>query len=324
MLTNTTRPLALKLRDHIKAAFLAGVVLLAPVSASAQTVTTYATGTAKPFSFSFDRGGRLYVGQFGEDIVWRVPAGGGSATAFVTGTPGFGLGGVIGPDDAFYVPNVEGEVYRYAPGSTTPGGQPYATGFGSLLNGLAFDDAGRLYGVSTGTPRQIASVASGGGVASTVCILPSESYAMVISDAGKPLAISGQDSVIYQCDGSTVTVFANNIPGESNSLSKDRLGNIYYALSGGPNFGEIYRIPSQGGGSTRVAKVQADIIGLVFNNDDLYAGDYSRGAVLRFANVAPSPTPTPVPTLTEWAMILFAMMLAGGAALHLQRRRQFA
>jgi hypothetical protein len=32
----------------------------------------------------------------------------------------------------------------------------------------------------------------------------------------------------------------------------------------------------------------------------------------------------PVPTMTEWAMILFAMMLAGGAALHLQRRRQFA
>lgn len=29
---------------------------------------------------------------------------------------------------------------------------------------------------------------------------------------------------------------------------------------------------------------------------------------------------TPVPTLTEWAMILLAVLLAGGAALHLQRR----
>lgn len=28
-----------------------------------------------------------------------------------------------------------------------------------------------------------------------------------------------------------------------------------------------------------------------------------------------------VPTLSEWAMILFGMLLAGGAALHLQRRR---
>jgi len=36
------------------------------------------------------------------------------------------------------------------------------------------------------------------------------------------------------------------------------------------------------------------------------------------------PPPTPVPTLTEWAMILLAVLLAGGAALHLQRRRRTA
>lgn len=31
--------------------------------------------------------------------------------------------------------------------------------------------------------------------------------------------------------------------------------------------------------------------------------------------------PTPVPTMTEWAMILFGMTLAGGAALYIQRRK---
>lgn len=31
--------------------------------------------------------------------------------------------------------------------------------------------------------------------------------------------------------------------------------------------------------------------------------------------------PAPVPTLSEWAMILFGLLLAGGAALHLGRRR---
>jgi hypothetical protein len=34
--------------------------------------------------------------------------------------------------------------------------------------------------------------------------------------------------------------------------------------------------------------------------------------------------PAPVPTLPEWAMILFGLILAGGAALHLQRRRALA
>ncbi|MCO8031218.1 IPTL-CTERM sorting domain-containing protein [Brevundimonas diminuta] len=36
-----------------------------------------------------------------------------------------------------------------------------------------------------------------------------------------------------------------------------------------------------------------------------------------------SVTPAPVPTLTEWAMILLGVLLAGGAALTLHRRRQF-
>lgn len=36
------------------------------------------------------------------------------------------------------------------------------------------------------------------------------------------------------------------------------------------------------------------------------------------------PTVAAVPTLSEWAMILFGTVLAGGAALYLQRRRKFA
>ncbi|WP_298163292.1 IPTL-CTERM sorting domain-containing protein [Brevundimonas sp.] len=35
-------------------------------------------------------------------------------------------------------------------------------------------------------------------------------------------------------------------------------------------------------------------------------------------------SPTPVPTLSEWAMILFGTILAGGAALYIQRRRLIA
>ena len=37
-----------------------------------------------------------------------------------------------------------------------------------------------------------------------------------------------------------------------------------------------------------------------------------------------APPPAVVPTMTEWAMILFALMLAGGAAVTIQRRRQAA
>jgi hypothetical protein len=39
-------------------------------------------------------------------------------------------------------------------------------------------------------------------------------------------------------------------------------------------------------------------------------------------SLTPPPAPAAVPTLSEWAMILLGAMLAGGAALHLHRRRQ--
>lgn len=42
------------------------------------------------------------------------------------------------------------------------------------------------------------------------------------------------------------------------------------------------------------------------------------------SNVVTVAVPVPVPTLSEWAMILFGLVLAGGAALYVQRRRMVA
>lgn len=51
------------------------------------------------------------------------------------------------------------------------------------------------------------------------------------------------------------------------------------------------------------------------------------GATIDSPSPLPSYTievPAPVPTLSEWAMMLFGTILAGGAALVIQRRRQFS
>lgn len=56
--------------------------------------------------------------------------------------------------------------------------------------------------------------------------------------------------------------------------------------------------------------------------DGVFGGSFpstTRRLVLGPAAVAVSPAP--VPTMSEWAMILFGMVLAGAAALYLQRRR---
>lgn len=47
-------------------------------------------------------------------------------------------------------------------------------------------------------------------------------------------------------------------------------------------------------------------------------GPYDSRFIATFATVPP---PAPVPTMSEWAMIILGTMLAGGAALYIQRRR---
>lgn len=48
------------------------------------------------------------------------------------------------------------------------------------------------------------------------------------------------------------------------------------------------------------------------------------GYQVEIVNSAAAALPEPVPTLTEWAMILLGLTLAGGAALMIQRRRLIA
>lgn len=50
----------------------------------------------------------------------------------------------------------------------------------------------------------------------------------------------------------------------------------------------------------------------------------STGRYATITSFAPAPPPATVPTMTEWAMTLFGLLLAGGAALHLGRRRGLA
>lgn len=81
-----------------------------------------------------------------------------------------------------------------------------------------------------------------------------------------------------------------------------------------------------GGGWSRDVGTSATadaLIGLAFDIGTIRAGQ-SETIVMSYpltAAALPAAGPQPVPTLSEWAMILFGAVLAGGAALHIQRRR---
>lgn len=71
------------------------------------------------------------------------------------------------------------------------------------------------------------------------------------------------------------------------------------------------------GGAPVIVTVSPGGVGRV---DGYNAGQPPVGADARLNFVAPPP-PAPVPTMSEWAMILFAIAMAGAAAIMVQKRR---
>ncbi len=63
-----------------------------------------------------------------------------------------------------------------------------------------------------------------------------------------------------------------------------------------------------------------------FTSDNFFCGTPPCAPIITdvpFRLTVQATGPAPVPTLSEWAMILFGTVLAGAAALTIQRRRQF-
>lgn len=91
--------------------------------------------------------------------------------------------------------------------------------------------------------------------------------------------------------------------------------NCAYFLMTGTGISPLGNNPT--GGAPIVVTVSPGAVGRV---DGYNAGQPPAGADARLTFVAPPP-PAAVPTMSEWAMILFAIAMAGAAAIMIQKRR---
>ena len=134
--------------------------------------------------------------------------------------------------------------------------------------------------------------------------------------------LSVPTSCVAPCTVTPVTT----IPGGSvggRGLTFDGAGVLYGQAS---DQAVIYRIPVDGSVPTSYATDPAFAFPYGFSTGPdgaLYSADYSASRTFRITAAPFVPTVT-VPTLSEWAMILFGLGLAGSAAVIVQRRRQYA
>lgn len=302
-----------------------GLSLTATVAA-AQTQTVYATGMPEPANLSFNAMGQMYAGRFNGTDVFVAPPGGGAGSLFAT-LPRDVHYAIIGPDDALYVTQVgAGTIIRFPPGSAVPDAAPYVTGLPIGLNehgAIAFDSLGRLYAVIRDHP-DLYRAPAGGGVASVFAAGLGINHMSIAVDVPDNIyAMHGFNGVIQRITpAGAVSVFSTgNIVdafSQTNGLAIDTAGNVYAA----EYFDNIIFHTGPGGG---VASVYLDAAGdgftaLTVRNNLLYVGNYDNGVVYA-VTLPPFGPPAPVPALSEWAIILLALGLAGSAAALLQRRR---
>ncbi|MGV3579481.1 IPTL-CTERM sorting domain-containing protein [Brevundimonas sp.] len=381
---------ALGVRAYLQAAILAGGLLLAPASVSAQTVSLLTTAPATVGDFAPLGADVLTPGYYGT-AVYRVTPGG-ALTAVGAFTAERGV--TVGHDGAFYFTTVEG-VRRFVPASGSSSLFASRTG---VQTGITYHPGLNVYLVATQS-NAILQISTSGVVSTYFNSPVTRAFESVnVAPNGDLYVVShtGEVDVITTTGAPAMTPVGRVIDG---TYDIERLGNGDYLIAG--TSGRITRMTPAGVQSTFVTIPGSGLFRMQLINGLLYVGtfdnriytvtvpptttitgvspasgpngggypvvitgtNFTGATAVTFGGVAaasytvnsatqitatvPAGTigpvdiavttpqgtspntaaddftyaPAPVPTLSEWAMILFTLTLAGGAAMIVQRRR---
>lgn len=300
------------MRRSLSAAAAAAILLVAG-SAAAQTVTSFASGFSDLRGIAVDSSNNVLVNEVFASRVRRIPAGGGVPTLYAT--PGFPNEGItIAPSGDVYTSGAN--IYRF----TAPGvGGVFATALPYSL-GLDLTSTGLMYVI---VGNEVHTVTSGGVRTPLVTAGLTQPYGIAISSADVVVVSDQTQNQVYRVNGDgSLSLYA-----DFTALGRTPVGLVFR----GPELyvvtreSDLYRVASMGATPTLFASLGgATTFDVAVQPDGaaLYA-THQFGDVDRIS-LPPLPPVVTVPTLTEWAMILFAALLAAAGALYLHRRAQAA
>lgn len=302
-------------------------VLFAPV-AQAQTATIYVNNSVAQAGGVFDSSGAYYVSNAAN--IYRVTSGGTVVNLYgaIPGGSSYVNGMTFNAAGDLIFSRELGNIYRFAAGCTAPCTATLYANVPGTPEEIGFDTAGNLY-VANYNNGNVYRVAAGcvqpcaSTIHATGASLSGSTFGLVLA-ANDDIYVLSDNGNVYRlaagCVAPCTPTFLTDAGAIGRGLAFDGAGALYGAI---PGDNQIKLIPTNGSAATTYST------GPGFNfpyalatglDGSLYMADPGAQRAFRIA-AAPFPPPVTVPTLSEWAMILFGLLLAGGAALTIQRRR---
>lgn len=241
------------------------------------------SGFGNPHGIAFDAAGNVYVSSWSWNKIYRIPAGGGAATEYVSSGMSTPNGMAFDNAGNLYVANWSDSTVKIVP----PGGgsvSNYATGF-SNPRGLGIDRAtGNLYVANwNGTVHKITPNGATGTVSSYATGVGQAMQAFFDSTTGDVLVAGYNTSTVYRIPpgGGTVETLAS-LPTSVGGVVKDAAGNMYALGWDSPN---IYKFAA---GATNYRLWAASLrtpAGVALSPDGLsaYVTDWSNYVVYKVA-----------------------------------------
>jgi sugar lactone lactonase YvrE len=235
---------------------LTATLLLAasPAALHAQTVSfagaqhTVGSGLNQPVGVAVDRGGDVFIADYNNNRVVKVPAGGGAQTTVGSGLLGPIGVAVDGAGDVFIADTENSRVVEVPAG----GGAQTTVGTGLILpDGVAVDGAGDVF-IADSENSRVVEVPAGSGTQTTVYSSGRNGPIYVAVDgAGNVFIADGNNNLVVEVPvggGAQTTVGSSGLKGP-NGVAVDGAGNVFIA-DGNNNL--VVEVPVGGGAQTTV------------------------------------------------------------------------